>query len=478
MKYELLSHSPEDWYCHLCTLPPLSATIAFDSIDTTPAASAFDSIDTTPAASAFDSIDTTPAVSAFDCIVTTPVASAFDSIDTTPATSAFDCIDTTPVASAFDSIDTTPVASAFDSIDTTPAASEFDSIDNTPAASAFDSIDTTPAASAFDSIDTTPAASAFDSIDNTPAASAFDSIDNTPAASASDSIDNTPAASAFDSIDNTPAASAFNSIDNTPAASAFDSIDNTPAASAFDSIDNTPAASAFDSIDTTPAASAFDSIDTTPAASADHMFDVFHKRGIHILHLNIRSLLSKIDELRYIAIKSRATVICITETWLDETVWDPDISIPEYKLLRKDRNRDWGGVCMYIRSDIPHRVRIDFQHPELETVWAEILLPKTRPILKSRATVICITETWLDETVWDPEISIPEYKLLRKDRNRDGGGVCMYIRSDIPHRVRIDFQHPELETVWAEILLPKTRPILVGTCYRPPKQMNFYDLME
>ena len=67
---------------------------------------------------------------------------------------------------------------------------------------------------------------------------------------------------------------------------------------------------------------------------------------------------------------------------------------------------------------------------------------------------------------------------MRKDRNPDGGGVCMYIRSDIAHRVRIDFQHPELETVWAEILLPKDRPILVGTCYRPPKQMNFYDLME
>ena len=147
------------------------------------------------------------------------------------------------------------------------------------------------------------------------------------------------------------------------------------------------------------AASAFDSIDTTPEASADNMFGVFQKRGIHILHLNIRSLLSKIDELRYIAIKSKATIICITETWLDETVWDT-------------------------------------------------------------------------------EISIPEYNILRKDRNRDGGGVCMYIRSDIAHRVRIDFQHPELETVWAEILLPKTRPILVGTCYRPPKQMNFYDLME
>ena len=109
------------------------------------------------------------------------------------------------------------------------------------------------------------------------------------------------------------------------------------------------------------------------------MFDVFHKRGIHILHFNIRSLLIKIVELRYIAITSKATIICITETWLDETVWDPEISIPEYNLLRKDRNRDGGGVCMYTRSDIAHRVRIDFQHPELETVWAEIMLPKPDP---------------------------------------------------------------------------------------------------
>lgn len=32
--------------------------------------------------------------------------------------------------------------------------------------------------------------------------------------------------------------------------------------------------------------------------------------------------------------------------------------------------------------------------------------------------------------------------------------------------------------MWSEIILPKTRPILVGVCYRPPKQNNFYELSE
>ena len=49
---------------------------------------------------------------------------------------------------------------------------------------------------------------------------------------------------------------------------------------------------------------------------------VFNKRGLHLIHLNINSLLSKIDELRAIAKKSRATVIGITESKLDETVLD------------------------------------------------------------------------------------------------------------------------------------------------------------
>ena len=48
----------------------------------------------------------------------------------------------------------------------------------------------------------------------------------------------------------------------------------------------------------------------------------FDKRGLHLIHLNINSVLLKIDELREIAKKTRAIVIGSAETKLDATVLD------------------------------------------------------------------------------------------------------------------------------------------------------------
>lgn len=36
----------------------------------------------------------------------------------------------------------------------------------------------------------------------------------------------------------------------------------------------------------------------------------------------------------------------------------------------------------------------------------------------------------------------------------------------------------ELESIFIDILLPKTKPIFLGEVYRPPKQTNFYDILE
>ena len=83
-------------------------------------------------------------------------------------------------------------------------------------------------------------------------------------------------------------------------------------------------------------------IDFGTSSSIDH-WKVFNKRGLHLIHLNINSLLSKIDELRAIAKKSRAAVIGITESKLDESVTDEEINIDGYELIRSDRNRHGGG---------------------------------------------------------------------------------------------------------------------------------------
>ena len=118
-----------------------------------------------------------------------------------------------------------------------------------------------------------------------------------------------------------------------------------------------------------------------PSKMPLYKFECFEKKGLHCLHLNVRSLLSKIDELKIIAQQSRAAVIAVTETWLDCSVLDNEINIAGYVVIRRDGQRDGGGVCLYIRSDLAFNPRSDISHPDVEKIWVELLLPHFRPIL-------------------------------------------------------------------------------------------------
>ena len=75
----------------------------------------------------------------------------------------------------------------------------------------------------------------------------------------------------------------------------------------------------------------------------------------------------------------------------------------------------------------------------------------------------------------DAEIQIPGYNILRHGRDRHGGVVYVYIRCDIAFNERIVLQNDHIETLWIDLLLPKTKPVLIGTCYKPPKQTDFLD---
>ena len=99
-----------------------------------------------------------------------------------------------------------------------------------------------------------------------------------------------------------------------------------------------------------------------------------------MIHLNINSVLSKIDELRVVAKKSKAAVIGVTESKLDATVLDGEVNIDGYEVIQSDRNRHGGGVACYVRNDISFNVRSDFSD-EIENIVFDMLLPKTKPIL-------------------------------------------------------------------------------------------------
>ena len=94
-------------------------------------------------------------------------------------------------------------------------------------------------------------------------------------------------------------------------------------------------------------------------------------RGLYFIHLNISSLLPKFEKLCYIGKSINAAVIGISESKLDASVLDPEISTDNYKILRCDRNRQGGGVVCYVRNDLSYNTLSIFPC-EVENIFFEI----------------------------------------------------------------------------------------------------------
>ena len=60
---------------------------------------------------------------------------------------------------------------------------------------------------------------------------------------------------------------------------------------------------------------------------------------------------------------------------------------------------------------------------------------------------------------------MPGFKSHRADRNSDGGGIMAYIRDDIPHRRRHDFEDIEKSPVETIYLYVLTIPIISINMY-------------
>lgn len=67
-------------------------------------------------------------------------------------------------------------------------------------------------------------------------------------------------------------------------------------------------------------------------------------RGFKIAGLNINSLTKHIDELRILLDDYSIDILSINETRLDESIESCELHIPGYELIRRDRDRNGGGV--------------------------------------------------------------------------------------------------------------------------------------
>ena len=67
-------------------------------------------------------------------------------------------------------------------------------------------------------------------------------------------------------------------------------------------------------------------------------WNIFQKRGMHFIHLNMNSILPKSDEIRCIAKLTNATDIGLSETKLGNPILSSELEIEGYDLVRSDRS--------------------------------------------------------------------------------------------------------------------------------------------
>ena len=79
--------------------------------------------------------------------------------------------------------------------------------------------------------------------------------------------------------------------------------------------------------------------------------------------------------------------------------------------------------------------------------------------------------------MFDSEIEINGYNVLRFDINRHGGGVARYVRSALSF-TKINYFLHAIETIFIEIFLPKTKPMTVGIVYRSPSPTRILETMN
>ena len=72
--------------------------------------------------------------------------------------------------------------------------------------------------------------------------------------------------------------------------------------------------------------------------------------------LNITSLPKHIDEIRVILADECLDILVLNETRLDNTINNQVMCISNYDLIRVDRSRTGGGVCLFVKTSLNYSI--------------------------------------------------------------------------------------------------------------------------
>lgn len=107
-----------------------------------------------------------------------------------------------------------------------------------------------------------------------------------------------------------------------------------------------------------------------------------NREQLNIAYFNAQSILPKIDEVRVIFSDVNIHAICISESWLKKYITDISICLNGFNVFRNDRPcRRGGGVCIFVRSEIPVKVVYKSDNVNFDVLCIEIILRNDKVLL-------------------------------------------------------------------------------------------------
>ena len=114
---------------------------------------------------------------------------------------------------------------------------------------------------------------------------------------------------------------------------------------------------------------------TTSVSSRQFLTDT-KQYGLRIEHMNVYHLYNKVQDVCMLLTKSPyINLLVLGETRLNCSVGDESLSIPNYRLLRRDgAHRGQTGMGRYVHHSIVHTTkrRADLESEKVECMWVEI----------------------------------------------------------------------------------------------------------
>ena len=123
-------------------------------------------------------------------------------------------------------------------------------------------------------------------------------------------------------------------------------------------------------------------------ASPKTFDELIKVKGVKLVHLNIRSIVKKIDQLRILVQDSDIDVFTVSETWLKPHLHTNIVELNGFRVFRLDRGiskKIVGGLLTFVNnkysSQCESLMHLDKSVPDIEAQWVKIYRPHCKNII-------------------------------------------------------------------------------------------------